>query len=95
MEDALIQSGGTAGLIAAIWGVAAAIKNHKAKANGGTTYTRITILENKVGELQEEIESLRDKLGKTHRDLCEFREEFRIYLAKLETREEMRREMLK
>ena len=95
VEDALLQSGGTAGLIAAIWGVATAIKQHKEKNNGGSTYSRITILENKVGELQEEAAHLREKLGKTHRDLCEFREEFRIYLTKLETREEMRREMLK
>jgi len=51
VEDALLQSGGTAGLVAAIWGVAAAIKQHKEKNNGGSTYTRITILENKVGEL--------------------------------------------
>ena len=93
MEDALIQSGGTAGLIAAIWGVAAAIKQHKEKNNGGSTYSRITILENKVGELQEELTQANDKLIKTHRDLCEFREEFRIFLTRQETREEMRREM--
>ena len=95
MEDALLQSGGTAGLIAAIWGVVAAIKQHKEKNNGGSTYTRITILENKVGELQEEITQINDKLVKTHRDLCEFREEFRIFLTRQETREEMRREMSK
>jgi len=95
VEDALLQSGGTAGLIAAIWGVAAAIKQHKEKNNGGSTYTRITILENKVGELQEELTQANDKLVKCHRDLCEFREEFRIFLTRSETREEMRREMLK
>ena len=69
VEDALLQSGGTAGLIAAIWGVAAAIKTHKEKNNGGSTYSRITILENKVGELQEELTQAKDKLIKTHRDL--------------------------
>ena len=95
VEDALLQSGGTAGLIAAIWGVAAAIKQHKEKNNGGSTYTRITILENRVGELQEELTQANDKLVKCHRDLCEFREEFRIFLTRSETREEMRREMLK
>ena len=89
MEDALIQSGGTAGLIAAIWGVAAAIKQHKEKNNGGSTYTRITILENKVSELQEELKAANEKLVKTHRDVCEFREEFRIFLTRQETREEM------
>ena len=93
MEDALIQSGGTAGLIAARWGIAAAIKTHKEKNNGGSTYSRITILENKVGELQEELTTANEKLVKTHRDLCEFREEFRIFLTRQETREEMRREM--
>ena len=70
-------------------------KQHKEKNNGGSTYSRITILENKVGELQEEVAHVNEKLVKTHRDLCEFREEFRIYLTKLETREEMRREMSK
>ena len=74
MEDALLQSGGTAGLIAAIWGVAAAIKTHKEKNNGGSTYSRITILENKVSELQEELKAVQEKLVKTHRDVCEFRE---------------------
>ena len=95
VEDALIQSGGTAGLIAAIWGVAKAIQSHKEKNNGGSTYTRITILENKVSELQEELKAANDKLVKTHRDVCEFREEFRIFLTRQETREEMRREMSK
>ena len=95
MEDALIQSGGTAGLIAAIWGVAAAIKTHKEKNNGGSTYSRITILENKVSELQEELKAVQEKLLKTHRDVCEFREEFSIFLTRQETREEMRREMSK
>ena len=82
MEDALLQSGGTAGLIAAIWGVAAAIKTHKQKNNGGSTYSRITILENKVSELQEELKAVQEKLVKTHRDVCEFREEFRIFLTR-------------
>ena len=95
MEDALLQSGGTAGLIAAIWGVAAAIKTHKEKNNGRSTYSRITILENKVSELQEELKAVQEKLVKTHRDVCEFREEFRIFLTRQETREEMRREMAK
>ena len=95
MEDALIQSGGTAGLIGALYAVVHAIKSHKEKNNGGSTYTRITILENKVSELQEELKSANDKLVKTHRDVCEFREEFRIFLTRQETREEMRREMLK
>ncbi len=93
MEDALIQSGGTAGLIGALYAVVHAIKSHKEKNNGGSTYSRITILENKVGELQEELTTANEKLVKTHRDLCEFREEFRIFLTRQETREEMRREM--
>ena len=92
-EDALIQSGGTAGLIAALWGIAAARKTHKEKNNGGSSYYRITILENKVGDLLEELTTANEKLVKTHRDLCEFREEFRIFLTRQETREEMRREM--
>jgi hypothetical protein len=95
VEDALIQSGGTAGLIGAIYALIQAVKQHKEKNNGGSTYTRITILENKVGELQEELTQANEKLVKCHRDLCEFREEFRIFLTRSETREEMRREMAK
>ena len=92
MEDALLQSGGTAGLICALYGVTNAIKSYKAKHNGGTTYSRIKVLEHKVGELQEEVAGLKDKLQACHRDLCEFREDVRIYFAKQETREEIRRE---
>ena len=95
MEDALVQSGGTAGLIAALWGIATAIKSHRAKQNGGTTYSRIKVLEHKVGELQEEVAGLKEKIQACHRDLCEFREDVRVYFAKAETREEIRREMAK
>lgn len=95
MEDALLQSTGTAGLIAALWGIAAAIKNHKAQKNGGTTYSRLKLVEHQLLELQEDFASMQNKLKATHRDLCEFREDVRIYFAKQETREEVRREMKK
>ena len=95
MEDALIQSGGTAGLIGALYAVVHAIKSHKEKNNGGSTYTRIALLENKVSELQEELKLANEKLVKTHRDVCEFREEFRLFHTRLQAREEMRREMSK
>ena len=95
VEDALIQSGGTAGLIGAIYALIQAVKQHKAKSNGGTTYDRLRLCEHKLQELTEEVSGLRDKLKATHRDLCEFREDVRIYFAKQETREEIRREMQK
>ena len=95
MEDALIQSGGTAGLIGAIYALIQTVKQHKAKSNGGTTYDRLKLLEHKVAVLTETVSELRDKLKATHRDVCEFREDVRVHFAKQETREEVRREMKK
>ena len=95
MEDALIQSGTTGGMIAALWALVAAVKQHKAKSNGGTAYDRLRLCEHKLAELTEEVSALKDKITSTHRDLCEFREDVRIYFAKQETREEIRREMQK
>ena len=95
MEDALIQSGTTGGMIAALWALVAAVKQHKAKSNGGTAYDRLRLCEHKLQELTEEVSGLKDKITSTHRDLCEFREDVRIYFAKQETREEVRREMNK
>lgn len=95
MEDALIQSGTTGGMIAALWALVAAVKQHKAKSNGGTAYDRLRLCEHKLAELTEEVSALKDKITSTHRDLCEFREDVRIYFAKQETREEIRREMNK
>ena len=93
MEDALLQSGGTAGLIAAIWGVAAAIKTHREKQNGGNTFSKIKVLEHKVSELQSEVGDLKTKLALAHRDLCEMREEARLFFMKYETRLEVEREL--
>jgi predicted RNase H-like nuclease (RuvC/YqgF family) len=95
VEDALLQSGGTAGLIGVLWALVQAIKQHKAKSNGGTAYDRLRLCEHKLQELTEEVSGLKDKITSTHRDLCEFREDVRIYFAKQETREEIRREMQK
>ena len=95
MEDALIQSGTTGGMIAALWALVAAVKQHKAKSNGGTAYDRLRLCEHKLAELTEEVSALKDKITSTHRDLCDFREVVRIYFAKQETREEIRREMQK
>ena len=95
MEDALIQSGTTGGMIAALWALVAAVKQHKSKSNGGTAYDRLRLCEHKLAELTEEVSALKDKITSTHRDLCEFREDVRIYFAKQETREEIRREMNK
>jgi len=95
MEDALIQSGGTTALIAALWGIANAIKQHKAKSNGGTTYDRLRLCEHKLQELTEDVSEMRDKLKVLHRDVCEFREQVRVFIARSEARDEVRREMKK
>ncbi|MAN64749.1 MAG: hypothetical protein CMI60_22680 [Parvibaculum sp.] len=95
MEDALIQSGGTAGLIGAIYALIQAVKQHKAKSNGGTTYDRLRLCEHKLQELTEDVSEMRDKLQVLHRDVCEFREQVRVYIARSEARDEVRREMKK
>lgn len=95
MEEALVQGGTTGALITALYAIVAAIKQHKAKSNGGTAYDRLRLCEHKLAELTEEVSALKDKITSTHRDLCEFREDVRIYFAKAETREEIRREMQK
>ena len=95
MEDALIQSGTTGGMIAALWALVAAVKQHKAKSNGGTAYDRLRLCEHKLQELTEEVSGLKDKITSTHRDLCEFREDVRVYFARQEAKDEIRREMQK
>ena len=95
MEDALIQSGTTGGMIAALWALVAAVKQHKAKSNGGTAYDRLRLCEHKLAELTEEVSALKDKITSTHRDLCEFREDVRVYFARQEAKDEIRREMQK
>ena len=95
MEDALIQSGTTGGMIAALWALVAAVKQHKAKSNGGTTYDRLKLLEHKVAVLTEDVSEMRDKLKVLHRDVCEFREQFRVFIARQEAKDEVRRELKK
>ena len=95
MEDALLQSGGTAGLIAALYAIVAAIKQHKAKSNGGTAYDRLRLCEHKLEELTADVSEMRDKLKVLHRDVCEFREQVRVFIARQEAKDEVRREMKK
>ena len=95
MEDALIQSGTTGGIIAALWALVAAVKQHKAKSNGGTAYDRLRLCEHKLEELTADVSEMRDKLKVLHRDVCEFREQVRVFIARSEARDEVRREMKK
>ena len=95
MEDALIQSGTTGGMIAALWALVAAVKQHKAKSNGGTAYDRLRLCEHKLQELTEDVSEMRDKLKAMHRDVCEFREDVRVWIGRQEAKDEVRREMKK
>ena len=88
MEESL-ASGGVTGLLtmSLLWAMRF-YETRKAKANGGTVYdnvkstgNRITIVEEKINRMESDIGELRDKMARTHRDVCEFREEFREFLA--------------
>ena len=92
MEE-LAQPVGTAALVGIVIALIDVIKKQAAKKNGGTVYNRISILELKVKELQEDVTDLKSKLNTFHREFCEFREDVRIYWTKQTTREEVMREI--
>ena len=95
MEEALVQGGTTGALITALYAIVAAIKQHKAKSNGGTTYDRLRLCEHKLQELTEDVSEMRDKLKAMHRDVCEFREDVRVWIGRQEAKDEVRRELNK
>jgi len=58
------------------------------KANGGTIHDNlkdnskhISVIEEKVHRMETDVNELKKKMNENHRDLCEFREEFREFLA--------------
>jgi len=88
MEETLASGGITGAITMAMILAMRVYESRKAKANGGTVYdnvkstgNRITIVEEKINRMESDIGELRDKMARTHRDVCEFREEFREFLA--------------
>jgi len=74
----------------------------KAKSNGPSVYTRVSLVEakldfveNQLKDLAGEFEKLSDKLSAVHRDLCVFREDMRLHFMQIETREQTRKEVLR
>ena len=94
MELTELLAMGSNGIVVAA--ILAAYKAHEiwaAKKNGGTTYSRVAVLEAKVEELTGEISKLQEKLASFHRDFCVHRENVRLHWAKQEGRESALREV--
>ena len=94
MDPTELVSMGSNGVIVAF--ILAAYKAHEvysAKKNGGTTYSRVAVLEAKVEELTNEINKLQERLASFHRDFCVHRENVRLHWAKQEGRESALREV--
>ncbi|MAH50503.1 hypothetical protein CMI37_32070 [Candidatus Pacearchaeota archaeon] len=70
-------------------------EKREAARNGGDIYTRIVLLENKVVGLTDEVNDVMTKLHTFHRDLCEWREDMRLHFARVEAKEEARKEILR
>ena len=64
-----------------------------AKKNGGTVYTRVTILEEQVSDMKETVASMENKLDSFHGDFLSFREEVRLTWARQQAKEEVLREV--
>ena len=92
MEE-IAQPVGTAALVAIIMKLLDVVKAQKAKKNGGDVYTRISLLENEVSDLREDLKTLLEKTNKFHREFCEFREAVRLNWKEEETRRSVLREV--
>jgi len=94
MDPTELLAMGSNGVIVAA--ILAAYKAHElwsAKKNGGTTYSRVAVLEARVTELTGEISKLQEKLALFHRDFCVHRESVRLHWAKEEGKEQALREV--
>ena len=58
-----------------------ALDQWSAKKNGGTVYDNVKRMQDQADRIEDEVKDLRDKMQRTHRDLCEFREQFNTYTA--------------
>jgi len=88
MEESLASGGITGVLTMSLLWAMRVYETRKAKANGGTVYdnvksagNRIAVVEEKINRMESDISEMRDKMARTHRDLCSFREDFRGYIA--------------
>jgi len=97
MIENIEQIGATGILAAVCFALLDLLKNHvkqvKAKKNGGTTYTRLALIEASQNDLEEGMRRNEQKLASFHRDFCEFREECRVINAEQRARTETLREI--
>lgn len=89
----LLEFGSNGLIFAIILAAFKAIEIRKAKSNGGTIYTRITVLENRVRDLGDEVNEIQTELHQFHTQFCQFREEVRLMWAKQKAREDTLREV--
>jgi len=89
----LLEFGSNGLVLALVLAAFKAIEFKKAKQNGGTVYTRITVLENRVKDLGDEVNDIQTELHQFHIQFCEFREEVRLMWAKQQAREETLKEV--
>ena len=81
-----MEFGGNGVLLAVVLAAFKALETRAAKKNGGTVYSRCEAL-------TKEVESLAEKLNSFHRDFMVHREQMRIFFAKEEAKQEIRREL--
>ena len=91
--EAIMQAGGTGGVVAGLLLAFKTYETRKTEKNGGSVYSRISILEEKVRVLGGEINEINVKVHEIHREFCEAREEFRLIIAKQQARAEALREV--
>ena len=97
MIENMEQIGATGVLAAVCFALLDLLKNHvkeiKAKKNGGTTYTRLALIEESQKDMEEAMKEHQRKLSLFHRDFCEFREEVRVNIAEQRVRTATLKEM--
>tara|TARA_Y100000034_G_scaffold112845_1_gene147212 strand:+ start:3795 stop:4088 length:294 start_codon:yes stop_codon:yes gene_type:complete len=94
MDPTELLAMGSNGVVVAA--ILAAYKAHElwsAKKNGGSTYSRVAVLESKVDELTGTISELEKKLTLFHRDFMVHRENVRLHWARIEGKEQALREV--
>jgi len=89
----LLEFGSNGLVFAIVLAAFKAIELKKAKQNGGTVYSRITILENRVKDLGDGVNEIQTELHQFHVQFCEFREEVRLTWARQQAREETLKEV--
>jgi len=88
VEESLASGGITGVLTMSLLWAMRVYETRKAKQNGGTVYdnvkstgNRIAVVEEKINRMESDISEMRDKMARTHRDICSFREDFHKYIA--------------